>query len=130
MVQPPDAKTKGKSLGLGKDKAYLRMGSSEGSPACLGARSQRGIYTSVYVSLYDCVRVYLGLVPSPPNPSFSRLEGGHQPGGGARAGEGNVSRKLWLHPIPGILQGPALHTKISIGQAAWETQQKTLPNEG
>lgn len=91
MVQPPDAKTKGKSLGLGKDKAYLRMGSSEGSPACLGARSQRGIYTSVYVSLYDGVRVYLGLVPSPPNPSFSRLEGGHQPGGGGQGLEKEMS---------------------------------------
>lgn len=58
----------------GKDKAYLRMGSSEGSPAGLGTRSQRGVYTSVYMCSYDCVCVCV-CVPKLASPQTPPLAG-------------------------------------------------------
>lgn len=64
------------------------MGSSEGSSAGW-AQDHRGVSTLVCICacMTLCVCAYVcvpRLGPFPPNPSFSRLEGGHQPGGGGK----------------------------------------------
>lgn len=73
----------------------------------------------VYVPVCVCVCLCLCLClcvctwawPLSPKPLLWQAEG--RPlawGKGASVGEGNASRKLCLHHIPGIPQGPALHT--------------------